>query len=495
MKLKVKDMDIATGGTLIAILHQSDAQKLDLHHEDRIKIRFRNKSASAVMDIAETKKAVKPGCIGLFEEVLDKLNVKHDNTFEIYLGEEPRSVGYIRKKLDGGRLSKEEIEQIIKDILNNNLSAIEITYFISAVYTKGFDIEETINLTKEMVEHGETLKLDKRVVVDKHSSGGVPGNRTTMIIVPIIAAAGLTIPKTSSRAISSPAGTADTMEVLAPVSLPVSKMKRVVNKTNACIVWGGAMNLAAADDKMIKIRHPLSLDPRGMLLASIMAKKQAVNSTHVLVDLPVGKSTKFKTITEAKSLKKDFIRVGRRLGMKVDVILTDGKQPIGNGIGPALEARDVLYVLRNDPRAPQDLKEKSLMMAAKMMQMTGHKNCKERARTILESGKAYEKMKEIIKEQGGNPKINPDSIKVGEFTYMVKAEKAGKIISVDNKIIAKVARVAGAPRDRGAGLYLHKHIGDCVEKGTPLMTIYSESEQKLKYAKEVLKMFDGIEIN
>jgi AMP phosphorylase len=245
---------------------------------------------------------------------------------------------------------------------------------------------------------------------------------------------------------------------------------------------------------MIKIRRPLSLDPKGMLLASIMAKKAAVNSTHVLIDLPIGKSTKFKNKAEAKKLGKEFRKLGRKMGMKVKVILSDGNQPIGNGIGPALEARDVLYVLTDDRRAPQDLKKKSLMIAAKMMRMAGIINSEQKARTILESGKAYEKMKEIIKEQGGNPKIRPEGIKIGKFKFAVKSKEAGRITSIDNKTIAKIARVAGAPGDNGAGIYLHKHIGDAVIMGTPVLTIYSESEQKLKYAKRILREFDGIEV-
>lgn len=494
MKLKVKDMDIATGGTLIAIINRKDAERLDLHHEDRIAIRYKGKKVTVVMDIAESKKAVRAGHIGLFEEVLKRLRLKTNDIVKIDLEEKPKSIGYIRKKLDGEKLTKEEIEQIIKDLLENNLSAIEITYFISAAYTNGFDMEETINLTKEMAHHGDMLKLNKKIVLDKHSSGGVPGNRTTMLIVPIIAAAGLTIAKTSSRSITSPAGTADTMEVLAPVSLDVKKMKKIVNKINACMVWGGAMNLAAADDKMIKIRHPLSLDPQGMLLASIMAKKTAVNSTHVLIDLPIGRSTKFKNKSEAKRLGKKFKKLGKKLGIKVKVILTDGNQPIGHGIGPSLEAKDVLYILMNDPRGPEDLKEKAIMMAADMMHMAGMVNCKQKARTILESGKAYEKMKDIIKAQGGNPEIVPENIELGKFKWTLKAHKSGKIIAIDNKIISKTARIAGAPRDKSAGIYLHKHVGELVGSESPILTIYSKSEKKLEYAKNILKTFDGIEI-
>ena len=333
------------------------------------------------------------------------------------------------------------------------------------------------------------------MIVDKHCIGGVPGNRTTMIVVPMLAAAGLTVPKTSSRSITSPAGTADTMEVLCPVSIDVKKMKKIVKKANACMVWGGGpMNLAAADDKLIKIRHPLSLDPEGMLLASILAKKAAVGATIVLIDIPLGKQTKIKTKKQARRLKKKFVAIGKKLGMRVKVVVTDGSKPIGNGIGPALEARDVLWLLRGDPRAPRDLRAKSLHVASVMMEMAGIKNPLETAHVMLETRLAYKKMQEIIKLQGGNPNIDPDKIPLGKFTHDIKADKTGIIDSINNKTISKIARVAGAPEDKGAGLYLHKTVGHRVAEGDVLFTIYAESEQKLGYALHILELMDGIVI-
>ncbi len=493
MKLKVKEMDIATGGTLIAILNKDDAQKLDLHHEDRVRISFKNRSTRAVIDIATKKRLVPKGKIGMMQEVLDKLKVKGKDSVEIDIEEKPISVHYIREKLDGKELSEEEINAIVKDIVKNNLSAIELTYFVSAAYTKGLSTKEIICLTKAISKHGDQLELDTFPIIDKHCSGGVPGNRTTMILVPLLAAAGLTIPKTSSRSITSPAGTADTMEVLADVCIPVPEMRNIVKKIGACMVWGGAMNLAAADDKLIKIRHPISLDPKGMLLASIMAKKTAVNSSHVLIDIPVGKNTKINTILKAKKLGKDFVKIGKKLGIKIKVIITDGSQPIGNGIGPALEAKDVLYVLKNDKNAPKDLKEKSLLMAEQVMKMIGIKDARSKAEYFLESGLAYKKMKEIIKAQGGDPNIVPSKIKVGRYTHSVKAKTSGTIHSINTRTISKIARVAGAPKDKGAGIYLHKHVHDHVDKGDILFTIYAENKQRLKYALHILRIFDGID--
>jgi len=495
MKLKVKNMNIATGGILVAILNEEDAHRLDLHHEDRIKIKFEKKETTAVIDIAQGK-AVPKGYIGLFEEVLAKLSLKEKNIVEIDLAEKPASVYYIKDKLEGKHLNKNEINSIIKDVVIGKLSAIELTYFVGACYTKGMSMEETIALTEAIVKNGNQLKLDKYPILDKHCSGGVPGNRTTMLVVPIVAAAGFTIPKTSSRSITSPAGTADTMEVLTKVSLSVEKMRNIVRKTKGCIIWGGGVNLAAADDKLIRIRHPLSLDPEGMLLSSILAKKAAVNATHVLIDIPIGRDTKIKTRKKALRLKKQFTKIGKKLGMKIKVVITPGNQPIGNGIGPALEARDVLYVLRRDTKRPLDLEKKAIEMAVILLKMAGLKNAGKKVIEILESGAAYNKMKEIIKEQGGNPKINPEDIHIGKCSYTFNSPKAGMITDIDNFTISKIARIAGAPKDKGAGILLHdKREGDFIRKGEPIMTIYAENETKLKYALNILKKIGGIVID
>lgn len=494
MKLKVKDLDIATGGILIVVVNGEDARRLDLYHEDRVIVKKGKKYTTAIVDIAESKKAVPPGYIGIFEEVLDKLGAKQGDTVFLDLGEKPDAIKYIRKKLDNKRLSKDEMDEIVKDIVNDELSSVELTYFISACYTQGMSLDETVSLAKSIVKHGGSLKLKKKPILDKHCSGGVPGNRTTMVVVPIVAAAGLVMPKTSSRSITSPSGTADTMEVLCPVSFSVSKMEKIVRKTNACIAWGGAVNLAAADDKMIKLRHPLSLDPEGMLLASILAKKAAVSATHVLVDIPVGKDTKIKTLKKANHLKREFVKIGQKLGMKIHVMISDGTEPIGHGIGPALEARDVLWLLKRDDKRPLDLERKAVYMATRLLHTAGVKNAKKKVIDMLNSGKAYEKMKEIIKAQGGKPDIEPEKIKIGKYCYTFKAKKSGRIVDIDNFTINKIARIAGAPKDKGAGIFLCKHEGMKVKRGEPIFTIHAENKKRLGFALDMLKRVCGISI-
>ncbi len=482
-KFKIKDMDITSGSPLVAIINKRDAERLDLHPLDRIKIKKGSKIETVVIDIAESKKSVKPGYIGVFEEVIKSLSLKSSDKVSIILARKPLSLEFIKNKLDGKKLNGKEIDQIVWDIVHNKLSDVELTYFVSACYTNVMDFDETIMLTKSIAKNGTTLNLKKHPIIDKHSIGGVPGNRTTMIIVPIIAAAGLYIPKTSSRSITSPSGTADTMEVLADVSFSIEKMRKIVYKTKGCIVWGGALNLAPADDKIIKVERPLSIDAESQLLASIMAKKLSVGSTHILIDIPAGNDTKVKNITEALKLKRDFEKIGKRLKRNIKVLITNGRQPVGNGIGPALEARDVLWVLKRDPRRPLDLEKKCIMMCSNIFKMVGIEDGYKKADDILDSGKAYQKMVDIIKAQGGKKFIAKD-IKIGKYASDILSKNSGKVIDIDNILISRIARICGAPSDKGAGIYLYKHIGDSVKKGEKLFTVYAESKQKLEYAKE-----------
>ncbi len=483
MKFTVKDLDIATAGPLVVVLHKKDAQLLDLHAGDRVLVKAQRKKSVVIVDISESSRHLKSGELGCFEEVLNKLNLKHSDTVELASARKPYSIDLIKCKLQGCTLSESQMDTIVKDIVNDELTEGELTYFVSGCYTNGLHLKETVALTKAIVKHGRQLSIPKGHIIDKHCVGGVPGNRTTLLVVPIIAAAGYMLPKTSSRSITSPAGTADTMEVLCNVTLPVEEITRIVKKINACIAWGGGVNLAAADDKLIRVRHPLSIDPEGMLLASILAKKKAVGASHVIIDIPVGKHTKIRTKKQAEHLKSEFYRVGKMIGIKVHVVITKGEEPIGNGIGPALEARDVLWVLRRDPRGPKDLERKSIMLAGDLFHVAGVKNGREMAREILESGKAYAKMQEIIYEQGGDPDVDPEDIKIGEMEFTVNAAKSGVIEEINTSTISHIARMAGAPLDPEAGLFLHVHLGDKVKKGDPLFTIYAKTKDNLHFAK------------
>ncbi|HII15640.1 MAG TPA: AMP phosphorylase [Nanoarchaeota archaeon] len=490
MKLKVKDVNLSTGGSSIAIINELDAKKLGIHASDRISIRRlrTGQQAIAVADISSAD--ISPGQIGLFEEPLKQLGIEEGTHVDVLPTERPHSIQYISAKLEGKELTEKQIREIVVDIVENHLSEVEMTYFVAACYSSKLTIDEAAALTKAIVETGTSLGLNKKVIIDKHCIGGVPNNRTTLIVVPIMAALGYTMPKTSSRSITSPAGTADTMEVMAPVSLSLEKIKEVLAKTNACMVWGGgSLNLAAADDKLIRIRHPLSIDPEGMLLASIMAKKKAVGATHCIIDIPYGFMAKFATQESAMKLGKKFSMLGKMLGMKVKVLLTDGSQPIGNGVGPALEAFDVISVLKGE--GPNDLREKSIFLASEMLQMVGEKNPRARVLEVLDSGRAYAKFKEIAIAQGGRKHIR---LPKARYFYDVVAAKDGVVRQINNKAIARIARIAGAPDDKAAGLYLRVHCGDKTKKGSVLFTIYAQGRMKLDSAKSTAEEYQAVEI-
>jgi thymidine phosphorylase len=352
---------------------------------------------------------------------------------------------------------------------------------------------ELLALVKAMASAGTQLKWPSPIIVDKHCIGGIPGNRTSMIVVPIVAAHGLTIPKTSSRAITSPAGTADTMEVLARVDVGVDEMREIVAACRGCLVWGGHVNLSPADDILISVERPLSLDTREQMVASIMSKKLAAGSTHLLIDLPVGPTAKLSNATDAMRLRKLFEFVGDHFGIAVEVITTDGRQPIGNGIGPVLEAEDVMAVLTNEANAPADLREKSLRLAAHLLeydpQLRGGSGYA-RARELLDSGAALKKMQGIIDAQGpSNCRSN-----IGRLTFDVAADSDGSISEINCLQLNRLARTAGAPIDKGAGIRLFGKIGDRVEKGQQLYRIHAYDRSELDLAATAAKANSGYTI-
>ena len=286
---------------------------------------------------------------------------------------------------------------------SNRNAKIELAAFLVSCSQAGLERDEVLHLTRAMAESGDSIDWGEPLVADKHCIGGIPGNRTSMLVVPIVASHGIFIPKTSSRAITSPAGTADTMEVLAEVELSPDQLNDIVRTERGCLAWGGRARLAPVDDILISVERPLSLDSPGQLVASILAKKIAAGATHLLIDIPMGPSAKVRSQVEALRLRKLFEFVGDRVGLHLEAMITDGTQPIGRGIGPVLEARDVMQVLKNDPDQPRDLREKALRLAARILEFDPDVRGGQGytlARDILESGRALEKMRVDVIEAG-----------------------------------------------------------------------------------------------
>jgi AMP phosphorylase len=478
MKLKVKILNIDSGGKPFVFLNDKDADELNINASERVTIQAKRK-ITAIVNISVT---IKRGFLGVNEEVRKTLSLKQNSRVDVDITPFPKSLQFIRNKLSGKKLLYSEIHEIVKDLVDGHLNENEISAFVTALHIDKIDLDEATSLSRSMVDTGKTLKIDKRIIVDKHSIGGVPGDKTTLLVVPIIASEGFTIPKTSSRAITSVAGTADRAEVLMPVEFTTNKMLQILKKSNGCIVWGGAIELAPADDIFVKTEFSLHIDP--LLLPSIMSKKKAVGATHLVIDIPTGRGAKMKTTGEADLLARDIMEL-RRLGIHTHCIVTFGEQPIGNTVGPALEAKEALEVLMNQKCVP-DLIDKACNISGSIFELLGKKDGYSLAKKILESGKAEQKMREIIKAQGGNPSIIPEDISIGKFSLFIRSEKPGQILWMENRIIVEIGRAAGAPKDKGAGIVFNKKNGDFVEKGELLFTVYAEQSYKLDRVKYIL---------
>ncbi|MCK4280740.1 MAG: AMP phosphorylase [Candidatus Lokiarchaeota archaeon] len=397
------------------------------------------------------------------------------------------SYDYILKKIKGKILSALEIREIIKDTVNGKLSDVELAALITAIKIQGMTNEEIINLTQAEVSTGDLFDFGSDVY-DKHSTGGVPGNKVSLIIVPIVAAAGLIIPKTSTRAITSPSGTADSMEVLAPVKFKSDEVKKMIKNNGACIILGGHLETAPADSILIKIEKNLHLDPFGLMIPSILAKKMSMGVKKLVLDIPCGKGTKFKNADEGRKFALFFKEISREVKIDTECALTNAIQPIGHCVGPAIEAREALHLLYDYKKGPNSLIEKSTDLAGILLEMGGKAQQgtgQQMAKNILKSGRALEKMKEIIEIQEGNPNIKPEDIEVGPEEAEFFSAKSGYVTDIDNSIINKIAKTAGCPQEKLAGVQLFKKIGALVKEGDLIFKIYAKNSSKLEKATKI----------
>jgi thymidine phosphorylase len=421
--------------------------------------------------------------LGLAEQAFDMLGLPEGSPVEIAQAAAPASLEAVRAKIRGDSLTPSQIDAIIHDIAASRYSKMEIAAFLIAsgrFLTTG----EVLSLTRSMAAVGNRIDWSERLVVDKHCIGGIPGNRTSMVVVPIVAAHGLPMPKTSSRAITSPAGTADTMEVLARVDLSIAEIKAVIGTARGCLAWGGHVNLSPADDILISVERPLAIDTPEQMVASILSKKLAAGSTHLLIDIPVGPTAKVRHHGAAVTLKKLFEYIADQIGLALEVVVTEAREPVGRGIGPVLEARDVMAVLRNAPEAPADLREKSLLLAGRILDFDpelrgGHGHA--RARELLDSGQALAAMERIIAAQGASIVEH----RLGHLVHEVAAPVDGIVTGIDCYRIARIARLAGAPMDKGAGIDLLRKAGEPVRRGEPLYRIHACVPSDYRFAVEL----------
>lgn len=454
----------------------------------RIQVRLGERSIIATLGKITTD-LLGHGEAGLSEAAWHRLSVREGDEITVVHAPPVDSLRHVRGKIYGHRLEADAAEQIIHDIVVGRYSDVDLAAFVAACGGKALDQGEILGLTRAMVAAGSRLNWGERAIADKHSVGGLPGNRTTPIIVAVAAACGLTIPKTSSRAITSPAGTADTMETLAPVNLDIGAMRRVVEQEGGCIVWGGAVDLSPADDILIRVERALDLDSEGQMVASVLSKKIAAGATHLLLDLPVGATAKVRSAADADALSGTLLAVAAAAGVHVKVLTTDGSQPVGRGIGPALEARDVVSVLCNDRHAPLSLRQRAVTLAGALLELLGRAppgGGATLADETISGGSAWRKFVAICAAQGGM-REPPRAL----FTHEVLAMSAGRVTAIDNRALARIAKLAGAPAAKEAGIELHTPLGVPVDAGQPLYTIHAGARGELAYALDLVRSHPG----
>ncbi len=406
----------------------------------------------------------------------------------------------IQKKLSGRSLSYQEIFSIMDKIAQQQLGDVLTTFFAASFFREGFSNEELYYLTRAMVETGETVKIDAPIIADKHCIGGIAGTRTTMIVVPIVAAAGFPIPKISSRAITSPAGTADVMETLANVSFSPRAIERIVKTIGGCIAWGGQLGIAPADDVIINVEQQLSFEAFDKIIVSIMAKKVAVGTTHLLLDIPIGPTMKIKHKKDAELVAKKFTDLGKKFDMHVICDIDHVFEPSGRGIGPVLEARDVLYVLERDERAPIHLREKALRLCATLLdacyEAQGRdKNGAQQAQRILDSGEALSKFQQIVEAQGGTKNVTSHTLTLARHKHIELSHHHGTVTHMNNYNINSIAKILGAPHDKQAGIMLAKRKGESVRAHEQLFTLYTSDPKHIHEATSTLQQFPIYEID
>ena len=462
----------------------------------KVEVRTNGHSVLATLNVVDNGDLLACNELGLSDAAFKQLGLEPGELVTVSQADPPESIQALHRKLAGERLGLDDFRAIIHDVAEHHNSKIELPAFVVATNRDELDREEVYYLTQAMIEAGRHLDWKERVVVDKHCIGGIPGNRTSMLIVPIVAAHGMVCPKTSSRAITSPSGTADTMEVLANVELSFEKMAEIVQSHHGCLTWGGTAQLSPADDVLISVERPLSLDSPAQMVASILSKKVSAGSTHLVLDIPIGPTAKVRSMPEAQRLRRLFEYVAGRLKLSLDVVISDGRQPIGYGIGPVLEARDVMRVLENDPRAPMDLRQKSLRLAGRLIEFSPDVRGGDGfaiARDILDSGRALAKMNDIIAAQGARA-FDHNDLTLGPLTFDVRAERAGVVSGIDNFQLARIARFAGAPKVPNAGVDLARKLGEEVQTGDLLYRVHALYPSDLQFARNACEKSMGYTI-
>lgn len=482
-KLTVKIIDI-DADKKIALLNKKTARDLLINPLNRVCLKKENEEENFIVDLTENY--VDENTIGVYKDRTGTVKLKTGDVVEVSLLPNPKSIHYIVEKIKNKTLNEEQLTEIIFDVVEDRLSDVDISAFLTAVTINGLNIDETTSVCKAMTKVGNVIKFDRDIILDKHSIGGING-RVSIIVTPIITSLGYYMPKTASRAISSAAGTADCIEVLADISFNVEDIKKMVHEHGGMVSWNGKVDLSPADDKMIKIRHGLGLDPEGLVIASVLSKKKSVSASHLIIDIPIGPTVKAKNKEDGERWANKFLKISKDMGITTKVVLTNGATPSGKYFGPALEAKGALEIL--ECRYFDNLAEKACEISGSLLELVGRVEAGkgyELAKETLLSKKPLEKFKEILKAQNGRI-FESEKIPEAKYKKEITSNCSGKIVGLNVSNLTRLARTAGAPIDQFAGLVLNKEVGDKIKQGDLIFTIHSNSENKLEIATELSK--------
>ncbi|SFQ24837.1 pyrimidine-nucleoside phosphorylase [Caldicoprobacter faecalis] len=407
-----------------------------------------------------------------------------------------RMLDIILKKRDGEELTKDEIDFFVQEYVAGRMPDYQASALLMAIYFQGMTSRETADLTLAMAYSGETVDLSPipGIKVDKHSTGGV-GDTTTLVVAPLVAACGVPVAKMSGRGLGHTGGTIDKLESI-PGFNPFQSIEdfiRIVKEVGVAVV-GQTENLVPADKKLYALRDVTgTVEHKSLIASSVMSKKIAAGADAIVLDVKAGSGAFMESVEEAFELAQEMVSVGIRVGRSTTAVVTDMSQPLGMAIGNALEVREAIEILKGERTGA--LKEVSLLLGAYMLYTAGRcqtvKQGREMVEEALDSGKGAQKLKEMIRAEGGDERVvdNPSLLPVAEEVIAIKAQRGGYISSMDARSIGQAARLLGAGRntkedkiDHRVGIVLHKRVGERVEKGETLAEFYLTKEENLQEA-------------
>lgn len=411
-----------------------------------------------------------------------------------------RMFDIIAKKRDGGVLSREELEFAVMGFVNGQVPDYQMSALLMAIYLKGMTEKETAQLTDVMAHSGDMVDLSaiSGIKADKHSTGGV-GDKTTLVIAPIVAACGVKIAKMSGRGLGHTGGTVDKMEAVPGTQTAVDRERffAQVNQIGISVI-GQSGNLAPADKKMYALRDvTATIGCVPLIASSIMSKKLAAGSDCILLDVKTGNGAFMKTLDDSIELAKAMVSIGQHNGRKVAALITDMDTPLGHNIGNSLEVIESVEVLKG--HGPADLTEVCYQLAANMLYLAGKgslEECHRMAEEAVASGAAYEKLKQMFAAQGGDVSVldDPDKFQKAKFSRPLIAAESGYLVRMNTEMVGNASVCLGAGRitkedaiDFAAGIVLHKKTGDKVEQGECLATLYADHEEKFAAAEEMFR--------